>query len=448
MASTVSITERLKTYMDLWQSCKVQSNLLPDLEKIAEKLCYERGFYEKIEWHYPNLPWYWAGILHASMEFEEPDQFWRQVTRKLSAIQGEQIPATLSARLFAFDAYNGFQGRDGQEFITSFVWAGTNHTKGIDATPGCAAILYFLQALGLKDEQTEQGEFNLEVTSDTVFKSCSLPSHKLPVAEKASVQAGTRLPVVEVAIADAQHVRVTLKTSVQDHRVWFVYGGHLQVEGSQIAAVPTKPKTLAEKVVAYCQKKSYKIDKEPGHKNIIYIEGMNPDGTLNDNALNVWNDLRTVIEFQDGKPEIIGCWDATTQPGKYYTYTPMNPKGAAMIAFGQYTAWRVGMHLNKHEALVQCGTVTVHRDFNRSGTRDAKDSMDTGLFGINQHWGGDNPKSDIGRWSAGCQVGRTKQGHRDFMAMIKSDPRYRANRNFMFTTTIIDGKDLLAQFPL
>jgi hypothetical protein len=46
---------------------------------------------------------------------------------------------------------------------------------------------------------------------------------------------------------------------------------------------------------------------------------MNPDGTLNDNALNVWNDLRIVIDFRDGKPKIIGCWEATTNPGKYYT---------------------------------------------------------------------------------------------------------------------------------
>jgi lysozyme family protein len=443
MTNTVSIVEK---YTALWQGCKVQSNLLPELEKITEKLSYDRGFYEKIEWQYPNLPWYWAGILHTMANFEGSTEFLERVTRKLSTIQGEQIPAKLSARLLAFDAFNDFQGKD-EQGITSFVWAGTNYTKTIDSAPGCAAILYFLQAIGLKDEQIEQGQFNLKVTSDTVFKSCSLPSSKVPASEKANVKAGMPLQVIEVAIADVQHLRVTLKTPIQDRRVWFVYGGHVQIDGSQIAAVPTKPKTLAEKVVAYCEKKSYKINKEPGHKNIVYIEGMNPDGTLNNNALNAWNDLRTVIEFKDGKPVMSGCWEATTQPGKYYTYNPMNAKGAAMIAFGQYTAWQVGIHLNSHEALVQCAPVTVHRDANRSGTRDTGDPIDSGLFGINQHWGGDNPKSDIGRWSAGCQVGRTKQGHREFMAIIKSDPRYQANRNFMFTTTIIDGKDLLAQFP-
>ena len=57
MTNTVFNVEK---YTELWQACKVQSNLLPELEKIAEKLHYDRGFYEKIEWYYPNLPWYWA----------------------------------------------------------------------------------------------------------------------------------------------------------------------------------------------------------------------------------------------------------------------------------------------------------------------------------------------------------------------------------------------------
>ncbi|TAE60776.1 MAG: hypothetical protein EAZ76_02075 [Nostocales cyanobacterium] len=446
MVNIVSIEEK---YAALWQGCKVQSNLLPELEKIAEKLHYDRGFYEKIEWYYPNLPWYWAGIIHAKSDFEDSAQFFEQITQKLRKIQGEQIPKRISARLLAFDACNEFQGKD-SEGITPFVWAGTNHTKTIDSVAGCAAILYFLQALGLKDNQSEQGQFNLKVTADTVFKSCSLPSNKLQPSERLSFTAGRQMEITEVAIADAHHLRVTLKTPIDNQRAWFIYGGHIQIDGCTIATFTAKPKTLEEKIVAYCEKKGYKIDKEPGCKNIIYIEGMNPDGTLNDNALNVWNDLRIVIEFKDGKPKMIGCWEATTNPGKYYTFKPMNPKGAAIIAFGQYRAWQVGIHTpgGGHEALVQTGgPVTVHRDANRNGRRDEGDSMDSGMFGINQHWGGDNPKSDVGRWSAGCQVGRTKQGHRDFMAIIKSDPRYQANRKYIFSSTIIDGKDLLAQFP-
>ena len=233
MTNTVSLE---KKYTELWQGCKVQSNLLPELEKIAEKLDYDRGFYEKIEWYYPNLPWYWAGILHAKADFQNPTQFFAQLTHKLKKIQGEQIPARPSARLLAFDAYNDFQNKDIQG-ITPFVWAGTNHTQTIDSAAGCGAILYFLQAIGLKDGQTEQGQFNLKVISDTVFKSCSLPSNKLEASEKVTVKAGRELEITEVAIADDQHLRVMLKAPVQEQRIWFIYGGHVQIDGCKIATV-------------------------------------------------------------------------------------------------------------------------------------------------------------------------------------------------------------------
>lgn len=210
-----------------------------------------------------------------------------------------------------------------------------------------------------------------------------------------------------------------------------------------------KPTTLAERIIAYCEDKDYQIDRNPGEKNIIYVEGMNPDGTLNEDQLNVWNDLRMVIEFKNEKPEIIGCWQATTEPGRYYVMNAMNSKGAARIAFGQYRAWRLGPHGNadRHEALIQTGgPVTVHRDKNRDGSR-AGDMVESGYFGINQHWGGDSPESDIGRWSAGCQVGRTRQGHREFMKIVKSDPRFLNNSQYVFSSIIIPGDDLLKKYP-
>jgi hypothetical protein len=121
----------------------------------------------------------------------------------------------------------------------------------------------------------------------------------------------------------------------------------------------------------------------------------------------------------------------------------MNPKGAARIAFGQYRAWAVGRHGNSepHEALIQVGAVKVHRDYNKDFIR-TDDCIEEGLFGINQHYGYDLPRSDIGLASAGCLVGRTRVGHRDFMRIIKSDRRYQENKNFIFTATIIPGDKL------
>src|SRR5262249_48270287 len=64
---------------------------------------------------------------------------------------------------------------------------------------------------------------------------------------------------------------------------------------------------------------------------------------------------------------------------------------------------------------------------------------------INQHWGYDLP--EVERASAGCLVGQSKNGHREFMAIVKSDPCYQANRKCVFATTIQPESDVLAEGP-
>ncbi|MCP9859212.1 hypothetical protein KBZ33_08785 [Cyanobium sp. Cruz-8D1] len=196
------------------------------------------------------------------------------------------------------------------------------------------------------------------------------------------------------------------------------------------------------------RQKKFQVFAGLGERNIVYVEGMNLDGSLNDDPPNHFNDLRLVIEFVEARPRIIGQWEATTEPGSHYTKNPMNPRGAARIKFDQYRAWQVGSHgeSDPHEALVQAAPVTVHRDSNQDFQRPG-DLVDTGLFGINQHWGYDLPRNDIGRASAGCLVGRSREGHREFMRLVQQDPRYKANKNFLFSTTIIAGDDLEASFP-
>lgn len=200
---------------------------------------------------------------------------------------------------------------------------------------------------------------------------------------------------------------------------------------------------FADRIVGYMKSKRYILFQKAKEFNIIYVEGVNPDGTPNNDAPNEFNDIRLVLAFENEEPIILGIWEGTTEPGRRYTLNPMNPKGAARIAFGQYTAWRVGTHGNSepHEALLQVSPVIVHRDLNKDFKRPA-DKIQNGLFGINQHYGYDLPRTNIGLASAGCLVGRTRQGHRDFMRLIKRDCRYQANTNFIFTTTIIPGTDL------
>jgi hypothetical protein len=207
---------------------------------------------------------------------------------------------------------------------------------------------------------------------------------------------------------------------------------------------------LAGRIIKYMLTKNYYVSIKPGEYNIVYVEGMNSDGTENNDVRNHFNDRRIVIEVVDGIPKIVGSWEATTEPGNFWTRNPMNRGGAARIKFDQYKAWRVGAHItkstNQPKALVQVENVTVHRDFDRNGIRTG-DKLDTGLFGINQHHANGAPRHDIGKWGAGCFVGRTVAEHDKFMNLIMQDRRYKLNKNHIFWTTIIPGDDLVKQFP-
>jgi hypothetical protein len=219
---------------------------------------------------------------------------------------------------------------------------------------------------------------------------------------------------------------------------------------------------LASRVVKYMQQKKYHVATGAREFNIVYVEGMNPDGTLNDDKPNEFNDVRMAIEFINGKPKIADIWEGTTEPGRHYTVeAPMDPKGAARIQFGQYKAWRMGMHgrSNPHRALVQVAPVSVHRDFNQDFKRIG-DFVDTGNFAINQHWGYDYPRNDVNVAGAGCLVGRSITGHKDFLSVIEQDKRYLATpfgapiypgdpseRTYVFTSTIIPGDELVQLFP-
>ncbi|CAM5783910.1 hypothetical protein RFUL19S_01217 [Rhizobacter fulvus] len=195
-------------------------------------------------------------------------------------------------------------------------------------------------------------------------------------------------------------------------------------------------------------RKGWWITRHPECVNIVYVEGLSPDGAVNGNAPNLFNDLRAVLQVdRDGEPQIAGSWTATSEPGRFYTEVQKeDPRGAARIAFGQYKSWSVGQHPRNrpetaHEALVQVKDIDVHRDLNEDYDRNG-DAVFTGMFGINQHWGYDLAEKDIGRASAGCLVGRTRSGHRQFMGLIKGDPRFAANRGFRFMTAVMPASDL------
>jgi len=211
------------------------------------------------------------------------------------------------------------------------------------------------------------------------------------------------------------------------------------------ASDDTASTRLAKRILRYMRTKGYWIARSPRMCNIVYVEGMNADGTLNPDTFNHWNDRRIVFRIaSNGRPEMLVNDQATTEPGSHYTWHPLNPNGAARIAFGQYKAWVVGMHNNVQPALVQREKVRLHRDLNRDGFRSKNDPIDIGkTYGINQHSTRPGaPPEFVDSYSAGCFVGRRWDWHLSFLNIVKQDERYQQNRGYLFISTIIPGDDL------
>ena len=184
--------------------------------------------------------------------------------------------------------------------------------------------------------------------------------------------------------------------------------------------------------------------------NIIGIEGLNPDFTLNNDVPNHWNDLFLILGVdKDLNFRYFQKSVGTTEPGSHYTYNPMNPQGAARITIDtkHEKIWKVGCHgsgSNSHLALVQTGNqVCVTRDANKDFQR-TNDKITCGYYGINFHWGYDMPINNIGRASAGCQVIRSRKEQQNAMKIIKTDYYYVRNNQHRFSYFCLDGSKIFS----
>lgn len=199
---------------------------------------------------------------------------------------------------------------------------------------------------------------------------------------------------------------------------------------------------FAGKVVKAMAKRGDWVCRHPDCINIVYVDGYDTSGAPNENAHNKFDDVRLVVRIeQNGDPVIQAAWEATTEPGTFYVKTQkLNVEGAAHIIAGQYKAWNVGIHKagspSAHEALVQMRDIRISRDKDEDFSQ-VGDKTFVGMFGINQHWGFDFTREDVRTASAGCMVGRTKTGHRQFMTLVKADPRFVVNRAYLFMTSVL-----------
>jgi lysozyme family protein len=176
-------------------------------------------------------------------------------------------------------------------------------------------------------------------------------------------------------------------------------------------------------------------------QNVVSVEGMDPDGTQNGNRRNAFDDIKMVL---NGEGKIIGGpWEATTQPGKFWTDNPMASGGAFIVALGPQACWTPGEY-HGHEVWRQAedSTIMGFRDPNGTYTRHGA-PIKHGNIGIHHHGGYNLPRDNISNAAAGCQVIRLTDKQEEFMRITKRYPPYLKNpHTFRLTATVLAAKDV------
>lgn len=146
---------------------------------------------------------------------------------------------------------------------------------------------------------------------------------------------------------------------------------------------------------------------------------------------NYYEDTISVYYLNEIGKWIVHHFLATTRPGLPSLLNPSNPKGAAILAAGQYvSAWHIGLHKGRYPALVQSEPVKVFRDNNKDAMFN-KINPEWGLFGINIHKASFYSRV-VGQDSAGCQVIRSASNYENFMDLCFEARKYWGN-NFTYT---------------
>jgi lysozyme family protein len=458
-----------REYADLWQNMEITDQ--EDVNQAAETALENKERYQRVE-RLARVPWAVIAALHMRESGADFDTYLgngEPLTRRtrlvpkgrgpfkdweagaVDALRYDELDDLLAEDwiiegvCYACEKFNGF-GYRGKKINSPYLWSkSNNYSRGKFVADGKWSATARDQQVGAMPMIKRMMELDASIT----FPPALLAAAPV-VAPETPFKIQQRLTAMGLLDPPADGVigavsRWALRTAGIKGELTAENANDVLQELLTKPALPLDPRDdLAGRIVRVATENDFWIARHKNCCNIIYIEGMNEDGTANANKPNEFNDLRIVIQMTAaGVPKITGMWQATTEPGRYWTLRPMNPKGAARIAFGQWKCWSVGVHNESHEALVQTGPVTVWRDKNKDFSREG-DERDTGLFGINQHWGYDQAKADLGHSSAGCLVGRMKQGHREFMKLIKTDARYLAGGGaYRFMTIVMPAQWVL-----
>ena len=180
--------------------------------------------------------------------------------------------------------------------------------------------------------------------------------------------------------------------------------------------------------------KGYEWFKGDGVLNIVGVRNSDVGNVVT----NLFDDIMTLCYIAGGNLDFY-AWPCTTDPGAKGVKEFHNPGGVARLMPGQYrSAYAIGMHQGKYEALCQVKPVRVWRDINKDMVYDEVKS-ESGMFGINIHHAGYD-STYVENWSEGCSVFKTMSDFDKFLGIVK---KFKDKNAGFFTYTLLESKDLI-----
>lgn len=169
--------------------------------------------------------------------------------------------------------------------------------------------------------------------------------------------------------------------------------------------------------------------------NIVGVRNNEPN--IGDTVTNLFDDWITV-SYKDKGNWVYREWAITTDPGKRAMLEVKNPTGVARLVAGQYrSAYILGLHKGKYQALRQNKPMKVYRDPDKDLVFD-ENKIQEGIFGINIHKAGKN-STLVENWSEGCQVFKVETDFNEFMKICNAAVKVHGPN---LTYTLIETTDI------
>ncbi|MBL4863041.1 MAG: hypothetical protein JKY09_08510 [Crocinitomicaceae bacterium] len=153
---------------------------------------------------------------------------------------------------------------------------------------------------------------------------------------------------------------------------------------------------------------------------------------------NIFNETLMLIFKDELGEQTVAYFPFTTKAGLHYLKNPLNVKGCAITAEGQYLkSFIKRKHRGKYYALCQSAPINYYRDGNLNDKHELIGKVIRGAVGLNIHR--EHPTrvtQKIGKYSAGCGV--IQSGFEYFMFLIDMGIKYWGNK---FSYTLINEKD-------